>query len=70
MLELSGMQSITSLPSLPGLLWPGMVAADRVISMGEIKLFNISSVFKKRLIELLEIEWFDHLTECKQMIDV
>ena len=28
MLELSGMQSTLSLPSLPGPLWPGVVAPD------------------------------------------
>ena len=26
------------MPSLPGLLWPGEVALDRVISMGQIGL--------------------------------
>ena len=30
MLELWGMWSTTSLPSLPGPLWPGEVASDRV----------------------------------------
>ena len=34
MLELWGMQSTPSLSSLPGPLWPGMVALDRVLSMG------------------------------------
>ena len=34
MLELWGMQSTPSLPLLPGLLWPGMVAPDRALSMG------------------------------------
>ena len=33
MLELWGMQSTPSLALLPGLLWPGMVALDRVQSM-------------------------------------
>ena len=33
-----GMRSTPSLPSLPGPLWPGMVAPDRVLSMGQIKL--------------------------------
>ena len=36
MLELWGMQSTPSLPSLPGPLWPGVVAPD-----GQIELFNI-----------------------------
>ena len=34
MLELWGMRSTPSLPSLPGPLWPGVVAPDRVLSMG------------------------------------
>ena len=38
MLELWGMQSTLSLPSLPGPLWPGVVAPDRVLSMGQIEL--------------------------------
>ena len=37
MLELWGMWS-TSLPSLPGLLWPGVVAPDKFLSMGQIEL--------------------------------
>ena len=37
-LELSGMQSTPSMPSLPGPLWPGVVAPDRVLSMGQIEL--------------------------------
>ena len=38
MLELWGMQSTPSLPSLPGPLWPGVVALDRVLSMSQIEL--------------------------------
>ena len=38
MLELWGMWSTPSLPSLPGQLWPVVVAPDRVLSMGQIKL--------------------------------
>ena len=37
MLELWGMQSTPSLPSLLGLLWPSVVATDRVQSMGQIE---------------------------------
>ena len=33
-----GMRSIPSLPLLPGQLWPGMVAPDRSLSMGQIEL--------------------------------
>ena len=41
MLELWGMQCTPSLPSLPGPRWPGVVVLDRVLSMGQIKLFGI-----------------------------
>ena len=34
MLELWGMRSTPSLPSLPDPLWPGVVAPDRALSMG------------------------------------
>ena len=37
-LKLWGMQSIPLLPSLPGLLRPGVVASDRILSMGQIEL--------------------------------
>ena len=33
-LELWRMRSTPSLPSLPGPLWPGVVAPDRALSMG------------------------------------
>ena len=35
MLELWGMRSISSLPSTSGQIWPGVVAPDRVVSMGQ-----------------------------------
>ena len=38
MLELWGMRSTPSLPSLPGLLRSGVVTPDRVLSMGQIEL--------------------------------
>ena len=38
MLELWGMQSMPSLPLLLGPLWPGVVAPDRVLSLGQIGL--------------------------------
>ena len=41
MLELRRIQSTPSLSWLPGLLWPGVVALDRVLSMGQIELFDI-----------------------------
>ena len=39
--EFPGMQSTPSLPLLPGPLWPGVVASDKVLSMGQIKVFDI-----------------------------
>ena len=41
MLELWGMRSTPSLPSLLGPLWHGVVAPDRVLYMSKIKLFEI-----------------------------
>ena len=38
MLEFWGMLSTPSLPLLPGSLWPGVVAPDWVLSMGQIEL--------------------------------
>ena len=38
MVELWGMRCTSSLPLLPGPLWPGVVAPDRVHSMGQIEL--------------------------------
>ena len=34
--ELWGMRSTPSLLSLPGLLWSGVVASDRILSMGHL----------------------------------
>ena len=45
MLELWGMQGTPSLPSHPGLLWPGVVAPNSVLSMGQIALFDILIVY-------------------------
>ena len=38
MLELWGMQSNPSLPLLPGSLWLGVTAPDRILFMGQIEL--------------------------------
>ena len=38
MLELWGIQGTSLLPSLPDTLWPGVVAPDRVLSVGQIEL--------------------------------
>ena len=37
-LKLWGMQNTLLLPLLPDLLWPGVVAPDRFLSMGQIQL--------------------------------
>ena len=41
MLDLWGMQNTPPLPSLPGLLSPGVVALDRVLSRGQIERFDL-----------------------------
>ena len=41
MLELRVMWSTPLLPLLLDPLWPGVVALGRVLSMGQIKLFDI-----------------------------
>ncbi len=47
MLDLWGMRSTPSLPSLPGPLWPGVVASDSVRSMGQIELKCVLNYFNK-----------------------
>ena len=41
MLELRGMRSTLSLPSLPGPVWPGGIKPDRILSMGQKELFDM-----------------------------
>ena len=41
MLKLWGIWNTPSLPSLPGSFWPRVVVIDRVLSMGQIELFDI-----------------------------
>ena len=52
MLELWGMQSTPSLSSLSGPLWPGVVASDRVLSMGQIE----QTVYKQ--MTYAKLNWF------------
>ena len=40
MFDIWGMRSTPSLLSLPGQLWTGELAPDRVVSMGQIKVFG------------------------------
>ena len=61
MLELWGMRNTPLLPLLPGSLWPRVVAPDRALSLDQIELFYIQTVYIYRT-ELLEIELFLHLT--------
>ena len=60
MLELWGMQSTPSLPSLPGPLWPRVVAPDRALSMGQIEL-NLSTDAKLNHLKHLKCQngYFD-----------
>ena len=59
------MRSSLSLPLLPGPLRPVVVATDRVLSMGQIELFDIQTVYL-RSIKLFEIQLFSDITMCKQ----
>ena len=70
MLKLWGMRSSPSLPSFAGPLWPGVVAPNRFLSMGQVEQFDCVKANDLGLIELFEIELFDHVTVCKQMTDV
>ena len=40
-LEIRGIRGTSSLSLLPSLFWPGVVASDRVLSKGQIELFDI-----------------------------
>ena len=44
MVGLWEMQSILLLPILPGQLYPEVIASDRVLSIGQIELFDIYTV--------------------------
>ena len=59
MLELSEIQSIPSLPSLPGPFCPGVVAPDRVLSNGQIELFDIKNCVLEHL------NWVQPMTYAK-----
>ena len=43
------MRSTSSLPLLPGPLEPGVIAPDRVISMGQIERLDIKTVYTNDL---------------------
>ena len=76
MVEFYGMRATPSWPSLPGQLWPRVLAPDRILSMSQIEL---NFVLKLNWIvwngnvfvcwnELLGMELFWHLTLCKQKL--
>ena len=64
MLEIWGMRSTPSLPLLQGPLWSGVVAPDKILSIGQIEEFDIQTV--------LTLNWIVwnrtvlHLIVCKQ----
>ena len=60
MLELWGIRSTPSLPSLLGPLWSEVVALDKLLSMGHIKLSDIQPECKQTTYEKLNclIEFF------------
>ena len=66
MLELCGMRRTPSIPSLPGPLWPRVVALDRVLSMGQIDRTHKTAYLC--LTELLKIEQLWHLN-CVLMLN-
>ena len=47
LMELWGMQSIPSMFSPLGLLWSRMVVPYRVLSIGQIEVFDIKTVYKQ-----------------------
>ena len=65
-LNLWGMWSTPSLPLIPGPSRSGVVVPDRILSMGQIEVWHLNweQTNDLGLIELLEIELFDHLTVC------
>ena len=71
MRELWGIRNTPSLPLLPGPLWPGVVAPDRVLSVLNRTVWHLKWMQTNDLysIKWLEIELFDHLTVDKQITD-
>ena len=69
-LELWGMQNTPSLLSLPAPLWPEVVRPNRILSVGQIELFDIQTECKQ--MSYAKLTWlkelFDHLTVCKQLL--
>ena len=64
-LEIWGMQSTPSLPLRPGPLWPGVVAPDRVLSMGQIEQTVYKQMTDVKLWLLYSNIW-NYLPVCKK----
>ena len=64
-LEIWGMWSTPSLPLLPGPLWPGVVAPNRVLSIGQIEQNMCEQMTDVKLWRLYSHTW-NHLTGCKK----
>ena len=64
-LKIWGMRSTPSLPLLSCPLWPGVLAPDWVLPMGQIELCDIETECQQMTckIELLGIELFKQMTE-------
>ena len=66
MLELWGVRSIPSLPSLPGPLWAEMVALDRALSMGQIKL---NCILMLNWIVCIRTVWLNRIAYNRNVFD-
>ena len=64
-LEILGMQSSSLLPLLPDPLWPGVIAPDRVLSMGQIEQTVCKQITDVKLWLLYNTTW-NHLTVCRK----
>ena len=72
-LELWGMQSTPSLPLFPGPLWPGEVAPDRVLDMGQIELKCILMlnwiIWNRTEFFLIKLFWLDWIAWNRKVSD-
>ena len=70
MLDLGGIRSTSPLPSLPCLLWPGVVVPERVLFMDRIEQFDIYTVCKQMTYAKLNCLIFNPFTVCESKTDV
>ena len=61
-----GMWSAPSLPLLPGPLWLGVVAPDRVLSMGQIEQTLCANKWLMLNCDFLYSKTWNYLTVCKK----